>query len=239
MKVLKDQNKTMVNTEEVNNKTNVDNDDVREKIKNLIKKKNYNLRDLSRNIKKNDAYLQQYLYRGTPKVLPEEYRYLLAELLDVNVNELIPNWLKNISSQEEFFILKNIENKIDYINQISFSKELLLGLDFFDEKNLYYFQTYISDCKITTIVDVSIKKFVYLMNNNKLDLESNFNKLNKIEKMIEKNNKSYCRFVITFALVSIVYINFLFNFPVINNIFLLVGSLIFLIFILIYKPKSF
>ena len=39
MKVLKDQNKTMVNTEEVNNKTNVDNDDVREKIKNLIKKR--------------------------------------------------------------------------------------------------------------------------------------------------------------------------------------------------------
>ena len=36
MKVLKGQNKTMVNTEEVNNKTNVDNDDVREKIKNFF-----------------------------------------------------------------------------------------------------------------------------------------------------------------------------------------------------------
>ena len=170
MKVLKDQNKTMVNTE-VNNKTNVDNDDVREKIKNLIKKKNYNLRDLSRNIKKNDAYLQQYLYRGTPKVLPEEYRYLLAKLLDVNVNELIPNWLKNISSQEEFFILRNIENKIDHINQISFSKELLHGLDFFDEKNLYYFKTLNSDGYITTIVDESIKKFIkpdiYLLNDKK------------------------------------------------------------------------
>ena len=171
MKVLKDQNKTMINTEEVNNKTSVDNDEVREKIKNLIKKKNYNLRDLSRNIKKNDAYLQQYLYRGTPKVLPEEYRYLLAKLLDVNVNELIPNWLKNISSQEEFFILRNIENKIDHINQISFSKELVNGLDFSDIKNLNYFQTHISDCSITTIVDVSIKKFVkpdiYLLNDKK------------------------------------------------------------------------
>ena len=39
MKVLKDQNKTMVKTKEVNNQTNVDNEDVREKIKNLIKKK--------------------------------------------------------------------------------------------------------------------------------------------------------------------------------------------------------
>ena len=52
MKVLKDQNKTMINKEDINNKTSLDNDHVREKIKNLIKKKNYNLRDLSRNIKK-------------------------------------------------------------------------------------------------------------------------------------------------------------------------------------------
>ena len=171
MKILKDQNNTMVNSEKTSDKTNVDNDDVREKIKNLIKKKNYNLRDLSRNIKKNDAYLQQYLYRGTPKVLPEEYRYLLAELLDVNVNELIPNWLKDLSSQEQFVILRNIVNEVDQINQISFSKELLLGLDFFDVKNLNYFQTHISDCQITTIVDVSINKFVkpdiYLLNDKK------------------------------------------------------------------------
>ena len=171
MKILKDQNNRMVNSEKTSDKTNVDNDDVREKIKNLIKKKNYNLRDLSRNIKKNDAYLQQYLYRGTPKVLPEEYRYLLAELLDVNVNELIPNWLKDLSSQEQFVILRNIVNEVDQINQISFSKELLLGLDFFDVKNLNYFQTHISDCQITTIVDVSINKFVkpdiYLLNDKK------------------------------------------------------------------------
>ena len=171
MKILKDQNNTMVKSEKTSDKTNVDNDDVREKIKNLIKKKNYNLRDLSRNLKKNDAYLQQYLYRGTPKVLPEEYRYLLAELLDVNVNELIPDWLKDLSSQEQFFMIRNIENKVDHINQISFSKELLSGLDFFDVKNLNYFQTDFSDCTITTIVDVSIKKFVnpdiYLLNDKK------------------------------------------------------------------------
>ena len=77
------------------------------------------------------------------------------------------------------------------------------------------------------------------MNNNKLDLESNFKKLTKIEKMIEKNNKLYCRIIITFALISLVYINFLFNYPIINNTILLIISLMFLIFILIYKPKSF
>ena len=171
MKVLKDQSKTMVNKEELNNKTHFDNDNIREKIKNLIKIKKYNLRDLSRNLKKNDAYLQQYLYRGTPKVLPEEYRYLLAELLDVNVNELIPNWLKDLSSQEQFFILRNIENKNDHINQISFSKKLLNGLDFLDVENLFYFKTHKSDCHITTIVDVNIKKFlkpdIYLLYDKK------------------------------------------------------------------------
>ncbi len=171
MKVLKDQNKRMINTEEINNNTNADNDDIRDKIKKLIKKKNYNLRDLSRNIKKNDAYLQQYLYRGTPKVLPEEYRFMLAEILDVDVNELIPNWLKDLSSQEQFFIIKNIENKIDNINQISFSKELLIGLEFFNVENLHYFQTSISNNHITTIVDISIKKFIqpdiYLLNDKK------------------------------------------------------------------------
>ena len=44
MKILKDQNNTMINPETTSDKTNVDNDDVREKIKNLINKANsYNI----------------------------------------------------------------------------------------------------------------------------------------------------------------------------------------------------
>ena len=39
MKASKDQNKKMINTEEINNRTNVDNNDIREKIKKLIKKR--------------------------------------------------------------------------------------------------------------------------------------------------------------------------------------------------------
>ena len=171
MKVLIDQNKKMINKEDINNKTNIDNVDVREKIQRLIKKSNYHLRDLSRNIKKNDAYLQQYLYRGTPKVLPEEYRLMLAEILDVNANDLMPSWLKDLSSQEQFFVFRNIENKFNNINQISFSKELLIDLDFFNKKNLFYFQISASNGHITTIVDVSEKKFtkpdIYLLNDKK------------------------------------------------------------------------
>jgi len=171
MKVLKDQNKKMINKDDMYNKTNVDDEDVREKIKKLIKKKKYNLRNLSRNIKKNDAYLQQYLYRRTPKVLPEKYRFMLAEILDVNVNELIPKWLKDLSSEEQFLIVRNIENKVNNTTQISFSKELLNGLEFFNVENLYYFQSNTSVDHITTIVDVSINKFIkpdiYLLNDKK------------------------------------------------------------------------
>ncbi len=167
---MKDQN-NMIDIEEENNQANVDNNNIREKIKKLIKKKNFNLRNLSRNIKKNDAYLQQYLFRGTPKVLPEEHRFMLAEILDVDVNELIPNWLKTLASQEQFIVIRNIQNNINTINQISFSKELLLDLDFFNKENLYYFQTLTSNGHITTIVDISIRKYVkpdvYLLKDKK------------------------------------------------------------------------
>ena len=171
MKALKDQNKKLTNIVEIDNKTIVDNDDVRETIKRLIKKKKYNLRDLSRNLKKNDAYLQQYLYRATPKVLPEEYRHILAKILGVNVNELIPNWLKDLSSQEQFIVFRNIENKVSDTKQISFSKALFLDLDFTNLESLFYFQPHASNCHITTIVDVSINKFInsgiYLLHDKK------------------------------------------------------------------------
>lgn len=172
MKALKDPNNKIVNKEKFNNQTNIDNNNVREKIKKLIIKKNYNLRDLSRNIKKNDAYLQQYLFRGTPKVLPEKYRFMLAEILDVDVNELIPNWLKELSSKEQFIVFKNIENCVHGRNQISFSKELLQDLVFSNKEKLYYFRSLTQNGHIITIVDVSIKNFVkpdiYLLNDKKI-----------------------------------------------------------------------
>ena len=35
-----------------------------------------------------DAYLHQYIYRGTPKTLPENLRYHLATLLGIHESEL-------------------------------------------------------------------------------------------------------------------------------------------------------
>ena len=48
---------------------------IRKKLSFFIKQnKQLNLRDLSRKLGKNDAYLQQYISRGSPSFLPEEER---------------------------------------------------------------------------------------------------------------------------------------------------------------------
>ena len=39
------------------------------------------LKEASRTLGRNDAYLQQYLYRGSPRRLPEDMRYALATLV--------------------------------------------------------------------------------------------------------------------------------------------------------------
>ena len=151
---------------------NIDNDNIRDKIKLIIKKdKKYNLRDLSRVLKKNDAYLQQYLFRGTPKILPEEYRHKLAQTLNVNINELTPNWLKKVTPEAKLITFKNIEKESLDNNYISISQTLLLGLDFSKLQNLFFFQTNIKQGMVTTIVDVGINKYtkpdLYLLNDKK------------------------------------------------------------------------
>ena len=141
-------------------KKDIENDNIREKIKVIIKRdKKYNLRDLSRTLKKNDAYLQQYLFRGTPKILPEEYRHRLAEILNVNITELTPNWLKKFTPEEKLITIKNIEtNSLDN-KYISISQKLLFDSDFSKLENLFFFQTNTDKGMVTTIVDVGINKY--------------------------------------------------------------------------------
>ena len=147
----------------------MENDNIREKIRFIIKKdKKFNLRDLSRALKKNDAYLQQYIFRGTPRILPEEYRHKLAEILNVNINELTPSWLKKIIPKEKLITLKNIEPKAVENNYFSISQKLLVDLEFSKLNNLVFFQTNTKKGKVTTIVDVGINKYtkpdLYLLN---------------------------------------------------------------------------
>ena len=48
---------------------------IRNNLKKIIKsQKKFNLRNLSRQLGKNDAYLQQYISRGSPAFLTEEDR---------------------------------------------------------------------------------------------------------------------------------------------------------------------
>ena len=154
------------------NKKDIENDNIREKIKIIIKRdKKYNLRDLSRTLKKNDAYLQQYLFRGTPKILPEEYRHRLAEILNVNITELTPNWLKKFTPEEKLITIKNIETDSLDNNYISISQKLLIDTDFSKLENLFFFQTNTDKGMVTTIVDVGINKYtkpdLYLLNDKK------------------------------------------------------------------------
>ena len=60
---------------------------IRKKLSFFIKQnKKLNLRDLSRKLKKNDAYLQQYISRGSPSFLPEEERKMLSDIVKLDIN---------------------------------------------------------------------------------------------------------------------------------------------------------
>ena len=144
--------------------------DAREKLKNIIKKNNkFNLRDLSRILKKNDAYLQQYFFRETPKILPEETRFRLSQILDINIDDITPNWYAQNSPKDKLISFENIESKDQSLSRkISISEELLSDILTENLEKLYYFQAHTPKCTITTIVDTNVNKYIgpnlYLLN---------------------------------------------------------------------------
>ena len=62
--------------------------DVRQRIEQLLVERGVNYAAASAAVGKNQAYIQQYLKRGTPRVLPEEIRLRLAAFLKVDQAEL-------------------------------------------------------------------------------------------------------------------------------------------------------
>lgn len=66
----------------------MDIDQIRRHIDDLIKQKGKNYRSLSMAIGKNEAYLHQYINKGSPLRLPEEERRKLALILAVDEQEL-------------------------------------------------------------------------------------------------------------------------------------------------------
>lgn len=68
---------------------------VRTHIANLIREKGKNLRSVSLAIGKNEAYLHQFIHKGSPLRLPEEDRRKMADLLNVDEQELTDIKLPN------------------------------------------------------------------------------------------------------------------------------------------------
>jgi hypothetical protein len=146
---------------------------IREKLKFFISKNTkYNLRELSRALNKNDAYLQQYLYRGTPKILSEEHRYKLSNMLEIDIDELSPKWIKDYSNKTEQISIPNIEKDFSKTQNISFSKYLLNDLNLSKLESILFFQTVTDQCTVTNIVNVDISSYdgpgLYLLNDNKI-----------------------------------------------------------------------
>ena len=147
---------------------------IREKLKLIISKNTkYNLRELSRYLNKNDAYLQQYLYRSTPKILPEEYRYKLSNILEINFEELSPKWTKDYLNKTEQVFIENIEkDDLSKTQSISFSKHLLNDLDLSKLESLLFFQIKTDQCTVTNIIDININSYkepgLYLLNDKNI-----------------------------------------------------------------------
>ena len=123
----------------------------------IFKKKEYNLRSLSRYLGKNDAYLQQYIKRGSPSVLPEEERIKLCSILEINSEFLTPIWLqKKVDNSKTIKILSKQKN-----TSLEFSKKIFKDLSFSNEKNLFFHEFILTENvrKILLVVDIGINKF--------------------------------------------------------------------------------
>ena len=136
---------------------------IRKKLSLFIKQnKQLNLRDLSRKLKKNDAYLQQYISRGSPSFLPEEERKMLSDIINLDINLLTPDWL-NVTSynNEDLLSFKNIsDNKEIKISLSLFDNYKNLKINFIEltelkikQNNYYYSVKIIFDKNITNFVD--------------------------------------------------------------------------------------
>ena len=136
---------------------------IRKKLSLFIKQnRQLNLRDLSRKLKKNDAYLQQYISRGSPSFLPEEERKMLSDIIELDINLLTPDWLKVTPSfNKDLLSFKNISND----KEIKISSSLLenyknLKVNFIEftelkikRNNYYYSVKIIFDKNISSFVD--------------------------------------------------------------------------------------
>ena len=118
--------------------------------------------DLSRKLGKNDAYLQQYISRGSPSFLPEEERKMLSDIINLDINLLTPDWLNvTFYNNKDLLSFKNIsDNKEIKISSSFFDNYTNLKINFIDftelkikQNNYYYSVKIIFDKNVTHFVD--------------------------------------------------------------------------------------
>jgi len=84
-------------------------DPVRERIVKLALHKGLSLKELSLKIGRNHAYLQQYVRRGTPRLLPEPIRLALAQIFGVPESDLNgAKALENVETSQAQNLLSDI-----------------------------------------------------------------------------------------------------------------------------------
>ena len=136
---------------------------IRKKLSSFIKQnRKLNLRDLSRKLKKNDAYLQQYISRGSPSFLPEEERKNLSDIINFDINLLTPNWLNvTFYNNKDLLSFKNIsDNKEIKISSSFFDNYKNLKINFIElaelkikQNNNYYSVKIIFDKSVSSFLD--------------------------------------------------------------------------------------
>ncbi len=120
----------------------------------------FNLRSLSKSLGRNDAYLQQYIKRGSPRYLPEEERSHLCKILKIHFQTLTPKWLK-IKNDEKKNIFKIRKDNKDFLN---LPKEFFKDITMTSEDNLFFYEFNLNDkheynSNIKVIVDNGINQF--------------------------------------------------------------------------------
>ena len=70
----------------------------------MLLEKGLTLKSLSLKLGKNQAYLHQYIYRQSPKILPEAIRFNLSRLLDINERFLRPEHTEALPSNKNVSI---------------------------------------------------------------------------------------------------------------------------------------
>ena len=163
---------------------------IRKKLSFFIKQnKQLNLRDLSRKLNKNDAYLQQYISRGSPSFLPEEERKMLSGIINLDINLLTPDWLNvTFYNNKDLLSFKNIsDNKEIKISSSFFDNYTHLNINLIEvtelkikQNNNYYLVKIIFDKNVSSFLDNNFYLLqdkgeiflVYLSEDNSENLQS-------------------------------------------------------------------